>query len=241
MRNPGGDVCTTNDLLRSLIPYRFLAVADEYRPTKETVDRFRFELEDMIAFGADPVDILFMKEYVKHVETAYSEFRGRTGAIPACGYDVGVEPFRDDSGLPLAYDKPLLVLVDEFSASSADVFPAILQDASRARLFGRPSAGGGGIPVNRVAGVYGESGVRLSSTLGVRPRTVESPGLPATSYIENVGARPEIEVDIMTLDNLLTRGQPFVAAFTQAAVQLAQAGGVRLPQPSSSARRARAE
>jgi hypothetical protein len=236
MRNPGGDVCTTNDLLRYLIPYRFLAVGDEYRPTRETVDRFRLELEDLIQFGGDPVDIGFLQEYVRHVETAYGELRGRTGTIPACGYDIGVEPFRDSAGQPLAYDKPVLALIDEFSASSADVFPAILQDAGKAVLFGRATAGGGGIPVSREAGVYGESFVALSSTLGVRPKTAQAPGLPATNYIENTGARPDQEADIMTLDNLLHGGRPFVTAFTEAAARLAPVGGARLLPAVSSTR-----
>lgn len=226
MRNPGGDVCTTNELLRYLIPFRFQAVGDEYRPTRETVDRFRYELEDMQMFGADPVDILFMQEYVRHVETAYGELRGRTGTIPACGYDIGVEPVRDSSGRPLAYDKPVLVLIDEFSASSADVFPATLHDAGNALLFGRATAGGGGIPVLRSTGAYGEAAVSLSSTLGVRPKSAQAPGLPPTKYIENVGARPDVEADIMTLENLLNQGRTYVAAFTAEAVRLAQAGAV---------------
>jgi C-terminal processing protease CtpA/Prc len=36
-----------------------------------------------------------------------------------------------------AYTKPLMMLVDEFSASGADMLPAIIQDNRRGPLFGR--------------------------------------------------------------------------------------------------------
>jgi hypothetical protein len=38
--------------------------------------------------------------------------------------------------------------------------------------------------------------------------------------VENIGVRPDIAVDYMTRDNLLTRGQSFVNAFTGAMVDL---------------------
>ena len=43
---------------------------------------------------------------------------------------------------------------------------------------------------------------------------------PITSYLENVGVRPDVPVDYMTEANLLNRGKPFVDAFTAAAVAL---------------------
>jgi hypothetical protein len=43
---------------------------------------------------------------------------------------------------------------------------------------------------------------------------------PTTSYVENVGVRPDIEADYMIEDNLLNQGAGFVKTFTAAAVQL---------------------
>ena len=45
---------------------------------------------------------------------------------------------------------------------------------------------------------------------------------PPAPYIENIGVRPNITLDYMTRQNLLTGGSAFVAAFTQAVVQHAQ-------------------
>jgi hypothetical protein len=37
--------------------------------------------------------------------------------------------------------------------------------------------------------------------------------------VENVGVHPEIEFDVMTRENLIQRGRPFVTAFTNAMVE----------------------
>ena len=55
-----------------------------------------------------------------------------------------------------------------------------------------------------------------------RPKAITVEGFPTTTHIENVGVRPDIEVDYMTKDNLLQRGKPFVDAFTAAMVNLIQ-------------------
>jgi len=47
---------------------------------------------------------------------------------------------------------------------------------------------------------------------------VSTPEFPPTPYIENVGVRPDVELDYMTRENLLSGGAPFVSAFTAAAV-----------------------
>jgi hypothetical protein len=41
---------------------------------------------------------------------------------------------------------------------------------------------------------------------------------PTAPYVENIGVRPDIEVDYMTLDNLNQKGKPFVDAFVAAIV-----------------------
>ncbi len=218
MRNPGGDVCLTNEILRRFIYYPFKSIGDEFRPTIEIVQAFRDELQTAIDEGASPEEIQLRQSFVEQVEQAYFSGRALTGPIPVCGTSIEYQPLTDNGGGVIAFDKPMIVLIDEFSASSADVFPAILQDAWRALMFGRKTAGGGGLSLTRPAGFYGEAWASMSVTLGARPRVVDIPGLPHAPYIENIGAWPDIESDIMTEENLLTRGAPFVAAFTQAIV-----------------------
>ena len=138
MRNPGGDVCLTNEILTRLINYPFRTVGDELRPTLDIVDAFREEYQDAIESGADPVTRAYLKSFLTDVETAYREYRGITGPLPICGFSLDLQP------APNAYNKAMIVLIDEFSTSSADVFPSILQDAGRALMFGKQTAGGGG-------------------------------------------------------------------------------------------------
>jgi hypothetical protein len=52
------------------------------------------------------------------------------------------------------------------------------------------------------------------------PEPVVTSEYPTTSYVENVGVRPEIVYDYMTTDNLMRSGAAFVDAFTAAAVKL---------------------
>jgi Peptidase family S41 len=213
MRNPGGDVCLTNDILTRLINYPFRTVGDELRPTLDIVDAFRAEYQDAVDSGADAVTRAYLRSFLTDVETAYKEYRGITGPLPVCGFTLDLQP------VPNAYDKAMIVLIDEFSTSSADVFPSILQDAGRALMFGKQTAGGGGLSVNPDVGFFTEGSVSLSISLGTRGKTVTPPGLPPTNYIENVGALPDIEVDYMTRDNLMTGGRAFVDAFTAAIVE----------------------
>jgi hypothetical protein len=235
MRNPGGDTCLMNEILLRFNPAPFRTVGDEIRPTLELVEEFRLLLEDAL-FSGDELAAAYRTLHLRDIETAYSEYRGRTGPLPVCGNSMDLYP---ESGVA-TFDKPIVALIDDFSTSAADAFPAVLQDAGRAVLFGMPSAGGGGLSFFKQVGFYSEGSASLSFSLGVRPRTVEAPGLPPANYIENIGARPDITVDYMTEANLLEKGRPFVDAFTAAMVRLLRpseepakpdAGGARLHEP----------
>ena len=50
----------------------------------------------------------------------------------------------------------------------------------------------------------------------LRQAPVVTDDFPATPLIENVGVRPDVQIDYMTKDNLLKSGRPFVDAFTKA-------------------------
>lgn len=220
-RNPGGDVCLTNELLRRMIYYSFRTVGDEFRPTLDTVEVFRADYESYLEFGTNPVTLAYLKAFYEDIYSAYREFRGRTGPmpLPACGFSLDLEPARTANGSLLAYDKPMIVLIDEFTTSSGDVFAAVLQDAGRALMVGKQTAGGGGLVEQFRTAVWGEKQVFLSTTLGVRGKTYQAPGLPASNYIENIGALADIDLEYQTRDNLMNGGRAYVDGFTQAMVE----------------------
>ena len=51
-----------------------------------------------------------------------------------------------------------------------------------------------------------------------RKNAIVTAEYPTSPYVENIGVRPDIEVDYMTIDNLNRRGKPFVDAFVAAIV-----------------------
>ena len=130
----------------------------------------------------------------------------------------GNQPARDSQGSLRAYRKPLIVLVDEFSISAGDIFPAMLQDNRRGPLVGTRTNGAGGSVAGFPAGTYSESDAGNTNSLVTRIAPVQIPGYPDTPYIENVGAHADIPIDYMTRENLLPAGRPFVEAFTRAIV-----------------------
>ena len=164
-----------------------------------------------------PADVIQnLRNIYNEVLSAYNENRGRSAPVllNATG-SLTLPPAAN------AYTKPLLVLVDEFSASGADMFPAIIQDNQRGPSFGMRTMGAGGSVVGFNATAYTESFFRVTVSLMNRGHLVKAPGLPAAPYIENIGVRPDMVQDFMTAANL--RAQvPFTEAFTTAIVNLVQ-------------------
>jgi len=218
-RNPGGYGCYAEALERFVIPRNFTTTGVEIRPNLDIIRDFEFAYLDAIDFGED-WEVRLYAALLKDVKTAYSENRGRTGTIPLCGPSLDVGPARDRAGNIVSYNKPILLLTDEFSTSAAEIFAAVLQDSKAATLFGYRTAGAGGNTVGFSAGFFSEGTANVTQMLTVRPELQQAPGFPATRYLENVGVRPDIDYDFQTRDNLVTTGSPFADAFYKAALGL---------------------
>ena len=221
MRNPGGG-CYMLDAASYLIPYPFYFFGEEIRVTLDRIQSIYFALESARRLQAPQQIIDAYTAILNALETAYRRNRGRTGSVPACTAfgsplpaSLTNQPAKDASGNVLAYTKPLIVLVDEFSTSAGEIFPAMLQDNKRGPLVGARTNGGGGSVSGWPAGFYSESLTTNTNSLVVRLEPIYTPDLPAAPYIENIGARPDVRLDIMTRENLLTRGRPFVDGFTR--------------------------
>jgi C-terminal processing protease CtpA/Prc len=226
MRNPGGQVAYTNQLLQQLIPQRFRVIGFEIRATSNWVVRFSAALESARNRNAESWIVRLNEMILGDVVAANRENRGRTGPLPLDGLTLEREPFRDETGGLAAYAKPLMVLVDEFSASGGDAFAATIQDNERGPIFGMRTMGAGGSVVTLAAGSYSEGSTGMTQTLMARKHMVVTADYPAAPYVENIGVRPDIEADYMTRENLLSGGRAFVEAFTAAMVDhIRQNGG----------------
>lgn len=222
-QNPGGFACYGELLQTLLINKPFVTAGVEIRPNLDLIREWEFSLLDAQDFGED-WEVAVYSALLKDIKTAYAENRGRTGTLPLCGTGLDLNPARDRTGTSLAYDKPILLLTDEFSVSAADMFAAVLQDSGVAKLFGYRTAGAGGNTVTVGAGFFSEGSASVTQMLTVRPELQTVPGFPATRYIENVGVKPDIEYDFQTRENLVRNGAPFVDAFLKAAVLLVPGG-----------------
>jgi C-terminal processing protease CtpA/Prc len=215
MRNNGGG-CYMLDLAAHLIPYPFYFFGEEIRVTRSQLQSMKSAIDTARRANADQWIIDVYQSYLEHLEKAYAENRGRTGTIPACTQlGQAGPPLLDNQPAKIVYTKPLIVLIDEFSVSAADIFPAMMQDNARGPLVGMRSSGGGGSVSSWPVGIYSESTASCTNSLVVRKGPVSSPEYPTAAYVENIGAIPDIELRYMTRENLLNRGQPFVEAFTK--------------------------
>ncbi len=218
MRNPGGNVAYTNILLQALIPYEFRVVGFEVRATSNWIAEISSAVESAKAQGAPPFVIGQLEFLRDQFISANSQMRGRTLSIPLDDITLDRQPLRAANGALLSYTKPLMVLIDETTASAGDMFAATIQDNGRGKLFGKRTMGAGGNVAGYDAGSYSEGFVSVTESIMIRPKFVEPPGYPSSPYIENVGVYPDIEADIMTQDNLLLEGRIFTGQFVEAMV-----------------------
>jgi len=218
MRNPGGSLSYANQLLSLVIPTQWRAMGFEVRATSEWVVSISSAVEQAKAAQA-PQNIIDLLELIKSaIVDANASSRGRTGPIPLDDVQLDRSTATDSQGKSIAYTKPLVVLVDEMSASAAEVFAAGIQDNARGALMGWRTMGAGGNVEFWEAGSYSLGTSSVTESLMNRGHDVVTGDYPPAPYVENIGVRPELPADYMTSDNLLQSGKPFVDAFVTAIV-----------------------
>jgi C-terminal processing protease CtpA/Prc len=209
MRNPGGSAAFVEALLQRVIPFPFRTLGFEIRATNSWAQSFASVLSSARQFGAEPWILQHLENNYNDVLQANRE-GGTTGSLSlnSTGSLILLPS-------PLAYRKPLIALADDISASAGDFFPAVIQDNGRGKIVGYQTMGLGGNVVAYDGTVYSEVGARVTQSLMTRREPVVTPEFPTAPYIENIGVRPDIELDYMTRENLMNRGVPFVNAFTR--------------------------
>jgi C-terminal processing protease CtpA/Prc len=125
------------------------------------------------------------------VEAAYDA--GKTLTAP-----IAVLDERSLAPFAFTWNKPMLVLVDELSASSGDAFPMLIQANHVAPLFGQRTMGAGGNvePVSLLP--HSNAGLSLSRGLFTAARADAAYG--ADDFVENRGVTPDIVHEI-TVDD----------------------------------------
>ncbi len=212
MANGGGDGCYSQELASYLIPHNFRGLEFQLRATLGWQVFFSENLTIAELEGAPQWVINLYSTHLDVVKKALSHDRGMTGSLAICGPTFDTPPATDDNGNVLSYTKPILVLVDNFTLSAAEIFAMFMQDTKRATIFGTRTDGGGGNVEGFNAGAYSEGFTRVTESLITRATAVQTPGFPALTSYDGVGIFPDIQQDYMTFANLETGGQPFVSA-----------------------------
>jgi hypothetical protein len=223
MRNPGGDVSYLNAILSLLMPAPWRSIAFELRATSEFVVAVSTALASAAAQGAPQPYLDLLQKIKDEILAANAAMRCRTVPIPLDDVTIDRAPAMDDKGNIVAYTKPLIVLTDEMSASAADAFAATIQDNARGPLVGWRTMGAGGNVEAWEAGTYSLGITTVTESLMNRKNPIVTADYPTAPYVENIGVRPDIQIDYMTAGNLNQHGKPFVDAFIAAIVSTIQA------------------
>ena len=216
MRNPGGLVSFVEAVAQRLIPTPFNTIGFEVRATGSWLFSFAAQLTNARNNPATPAAILAnLEANFNEVLGAYNENRGRSAAVSLNSTgSLQLQPAAS------AYTKPILMLTDEFSASGGDMLPAIFQSNHRGPTFGWRTMGAGGSVVAFNGPAFTESIFRVTVSLMNRGEVITTPDFPPAPYVENIGVRPDIQLDYMTRANLMSGGAPFVQAFVAAVENL---------------------
>jgi hypothetical protein len=221
-RNTGG-TCS-GDTLSRFTRERIKVYQLQYLPTASLIQGY----EGLVASAramSEPWVVDTYEFMLNAFREASAGTRSLTGPFPICeSWELTrgqvfarvdeYPPYRDATGQLAGYSKPMIVLADELSLSQGEHLPAMVQDAKRAPIVGFRTGGLGGTVIGTAGPAYGEGFIRYTSGLTVRNSVVSLPGLPSAPYIENFGVIPDIVLDSMTRENLMTGFRPFVAGFT---------------------------
>ena len=214
MRNPGGSLCFGENVMQRLSPDSFWTTGFELRAYYSRMLGFYNLMINAKAANAPPDIIAQYEVLYEAMRDANQRRRGVTEPIPICTASQWRDPFRAaGDGHIVAYSKPIMMMIDEFSTSTGDSVPSMFQQNGRGLLYGMRSNGAGGNNTGLDVGPYSEGFVGVTIGIQARRTPISVEGYPRTNRIENVGVHPDVVNDYMTRDNLLQGGAPFVRQF----------------------------
>jgi hypothetical protein len=224
MRNPGGNLCFGENVMQRLSPDSFWTTGFELRAMQWRVMSYYNLMINAKSSNAAPHIIQQYELLYQAMADANRRSRGVTEPIPICTSSLWRDPFRAADGHVVAFSKPVMMLIDEFSTSTGDSVPSMFQENRRGLLYGMRSNGAGGNNTSVPVGAYTEGAAGVTMGIQARHSVVSIEGYPATNRLENVGVHPDVVNDYMTRENLLQGGAPFVRQFLERMAQYIRAG-----------------
>lgn len=212
-RNTGGSLCFGENVMQRLMTNPFQATGFQLRAYWGRVLGFYNAMINAKNNNASPTVIEQYEKLYEAMLAAYHSNRGVTNPIAICTSSLQRDPASNSSGVVTAYTKPVMMMIDEFSTSTADSVAAMFQENNRGVLYGYRTNGAGGNNVSLQNGPFSEGSVGMTIGLQVKNTPVLREGYPYTGVIENVGVHPDVIEDYMTRENLLNGGATYVQRF----------------------------
>ncbi len=209
-RNPGGSGKSVIDFYKLFAPSDFDTYGVRYRADRKWLKTLDEYSATDPQFGSPNGQMIL--QAIKGIEKAYDNRSIRTDLLP---FDITTRSQKDKE---ISFDKPMIVLMDELSASSAELFALLMKRDQRAVLFGEQTAGaGGGV---EFAGELPYSGAELYLS-----RTSFHLWNPdnQTLDIENIGVAPDVTYSL-TRSDLRSGYTSYVRAYHDLAHKLHQKG-----------------
>lgn len=197
--NPGGMICYQENFISFFLN----------QPATPTLFRLKANRTWLIEYekiAIDPStsegDMAILEVIITEIRAALARGDSLTTPMPICSFDSLVHPHQTADGALVAYTKPVIVLVNEFSASASDAFAATMQDLGRAKIFGTGTMGAGGSVIEIGPIGFSDFTISLTESLMYRSSRVMTPKGMTTNYIENVGVNPDFFYDVTIEDYL---------------------------------------
>jgi len=139
MRNTGGNLCFGEEIARRLTPYEFRATGFALRAYWRRVLGFYNAYINAVASNQPPDVIDLYRMLYNEMLAANQQGKVVTNPLPICTSSLMRQPLLAADGSMIAYQKPVMVLIDDFSTSTADSLAGMMQDSGRALLYGMRS------------------------------------------------------------------------------------------------------
>ncbi len=212
--NPGGAVSQVSLLSSIFVEESVPDVLFAVRPSRKWLDSFSGINQQIVAaLERDPDDKVAnaLKPRFAYLESLiWDSLKNRTFLTTPFSLDLMGSMGMIQPNKNVKFTKPVLMLINEFDFSGGDVFPAILKDAGRVKLFGKQTSGAGGNVAQY--GPLTNSYFRFSLTESLIIR-------PNGEFLENNGVKPDIAYQV-TEEDFNNGYKDYVKAFTCEALKM---------------------
>jgi Peptidase family S41 len=215
--NPGGRLFYALDVFSALITQPAINIGLAFKADRRTINRARDLADRVTALGpAFAVLAAKFENQALATEEAYDKRQPLAPLFPAVIFDdQGDERIPPDA--LVQWTKPVVVLDNELSFSSGDLFPLVFKTNNRGVLFGETTAGLGGSVEEVLTTTYTQASLRLTRSF-FAPMT-QANQIPFGNLVEDQGVAPDV-LHPLTVADFRAGYIGYVTHFSQTAVGL---------------------